>query len=428
MPDDRLAPEDTQVRGDLRNLLQFTEQLLATRDRVVFDIAEYPIHLTEWDLRGKDGDPLPGIAVGPAEDVWLSFARLQERPPPRPEARLEPWLRPEARPTPAKPPALLAERVVRVTPEEATDLIEAGLVTADTIARVPGASGEAEQWAVSLRPADLPEIVETLASYAAGPWQAWAIEEAPRREAVRLYEALYKAQAQIAAAGGEGGQELVVGLGLARWHHRGQRVNMPLIEQRAEFELDEANGTLAILPRNVPPTPALYPFLELGIEAASRLQRELAQQLEEIARDAERPFGPSHPDSFRKVLETCATHLGASGAVLAPGEEPGPPGEWLRISPTVCVIIRPRRDDILRDDLRRLGDTLVQDTAPLPETARRFVLPPPDVAPDDYEPLDLGGLLGSASGGPSSDWGASDIEPANKRREWLFFPLPANEE
>ncbi len=429
MPDDRLAPEDAQVREDLRNLLQFTEQLLATRDRVIFDIVDYPIHLTESDLRGKNGDPLPGVTIGPAEDVWLSFARLQEQPPPQPGARLEPWLRPEARPTPAKPPVLLAERVVRITPEEATDLIEVGLATADAIARVPGTSGEAEQWAVPLRPADLLEIVEALASYTAGPWQAWAIEEAPRREAIKLYEVLYKAQAQIAAAGGEGGQELVVGLGLARWNYNGQRVNVPLIEQRAEFELDESNGTLAILPRSVPPTPALHPFLDLGINAASRLQRDLARRLEDIARDPNRPFGPCHPASFREVLETCAAHLGASGAVLAPGEELGPAGEWLRISPSLCVIVRPRRSDVLRDDIGRLSEIVKQDATSLPETARRFVVPPPDVAPDDGTPFDPDRLISSASGTTPGGWiGASGDERREARREWLFFPLPANEE
>ena len=429
MPDDRIAPDGTQVREDLRNLLRFTEQLLATRDRVVFDIADYPVRLTERDLRSDDGALLPGIALEPTEDVWLSFARLQEQPPPRPDARLMPWLRQEARPTPARPPTLLAERVLLVTSEEATDLVEAGFATTDAIAPVPGTREEAEQWAVPIRPAALPQVVEALASYTAGPWQAWAVEEAPRREAVKLYEALYKAYAQMAAADGEGGQELVIGLGLARWQRNGQRVNVPLIEQRAEFELNESDGTLALLPRNVPPAPALRPFAELGIDAASRLQRDLTRQLEERAKDAERPFGPSCPASFHDLLTICAAHLDASGTILAPGEELGPPGERLRISPSVCVLVRPRRDDILRDDIRRLEDVLSQDAAPLPEVARRFVVAPPDVLPDDSTPFDLDRLIGSASGTTQGDWSdALSDGRREKPREWLFFPLPANEE
>jgi hypothetical protein len=49
MRDDSLAGDDQQVREDLKNLLRFTEQMLATREKTVFDIAEYPIRLTERD-------------------------------------------------------------------------------------------------------------------------------------------------------------------------------------------------------------------------------------------------------------------------------------------------------------------------------------------------------------------------------------------
>ncbi|MDQ2801261.1 MAG: ATP-binding protein [Pseudomonadota bacterium] len=200
-----------------------------------------------------------------------------------------------------------------------------------------------------------------------------------------------------------------------------------MIEQRAEFELDESNGTLAILPRNVPPAPALTAFQELGISDAARLQREMATRLEEIAKDPDVPFGPFQPASFRGVLETCAARLDASGTVLAPEEELGAAGEGLRISPTFCVLVRPRRGDIPRDDIRRLIDALSRDTTSLPETARRFVLPPPDAAPDNA--FDLASIFGSLNGSPSgSSTAGAGHERAEKRREWLFFPLPANEE
>ncbi|MDQ2801260.1 MAG: hypothetical protein M3Y41_00715 [Pseudomonadota bacterium] len=121
----------------------------------------------------------------------------------------------------------MAERVVQVTAEEATDLIEAGLAEVDAVAIMASKPGETERWAVPLCPAELPVIAEALAAFTEGPWQAWANEEAPRREAIRLYEALYKAQAEIAAAGGEGSFELVVGIGLARWQQSGRRVTSP---------------------------------------------------------------------------------------------------------------------------------------------------------------------------------------------------------
>src|SRR5208282_1123113 len=161
--------DETQVREDLKNLLRFSEELLATRDKVVFDIAEYHVHLTERDLRGKDGARLPGIEFGPTEDIWLSFARLHERKPPAVPPELEPWLRAEARPVPEKPPALKAERVVEVAAEEVSDLVEAGLAGMEQVARLEGKPGIPERWAVPLRPAELPDVAGALARYVAGP-------------------------------------------------------------------------------------------------------------------------------------------------------------------------------------------------------------------------------------------------------------------
>jgi hypothetical protein len=432
MRDDSLAGDDQQVREDLKNLLRFTEQMLATREKTVFDIAEYPIRLTERDLKDDAGSPLPGVSFGPSEDVWLSFARMSERPPPKPPADLEPWLRSEARPTPAKPPVLLSERVLLVTADEAKGWIEGSVANEDAVWQIATNPGEPERWSVTLRPAEIPSVVDALERHVAGPWRAWAQEEAPRRKAIELYSALYKAHAQIAAAGGEGGLELVFGIGLARWHHGGRRVNLPLIEQRAEFELDETSGNLSILARGVPPTPALRAFLDLSIPGAADLQREMTTRLDRISKDPDLAFGPFQPASFLGVLETCAARLDASGTVLATNEDLGPAGEALRIGRGFCIIVRTRREDILRDDIRRQIDALSTEGKELPETARRFVLPPPDLAPENVGPIDLSGLDGLAGGSGTGAWsgggGSGGDGAAPKAKDWLFFPLPANEE
>jgi hypothetical protein len=77
MRDDSLAGDDQQVREDLKNLLRFTEQMLATREKTVFDIAEYPIRLTERDLMDAAGDPLPGVGFGPGGEGFVRFALIE---------------------------------------------------------------------------------------------------------------------------------------------------------------------------------------------------------------------------------------------------------------------------------------------------------------------------------------------------------------
>jgi very-short-patch-repair endonuclease len=419
--------DETQVREDLKNLLRFSEELLATNDKVVFNIADYHIHLTERDFLGKDGAPLPGINFGLTEDTWLSFARLRESKPPLAPPELAPWLRAEARPVPERPPVLLSERVVDVSADEASELVDAGLTAMEQVAQLDIKPGNQERWAVPLRSAELPDVNAALESYVSGPWQVWAAEEAPRRQAMRVYETLYKAQAQIAAATGEGGQELVIGIGLVRWSRPPYHLNVPIIEQRAEFELDESNGTLAILPRNVSPLPALRPFMEMSIGGAAALQREMTTRLEAIAKDPDVAFGPFQPGSFLPVLETCAARLDASGTVLPPEEHLKEATEALRISPTFCVIVRTRRDDILRDDIRRLSEAVTRDEADLPETARRFVVAPPDEVVTNIGSVEMPSLgIGNSSWNAESP--SEPQQPMKRPGEWLFFPLPANEE
>jgi hypothetical protein len=115
---------------------------------------------------------------------------------------------------------------------------------------------------------------------------------------------------------------------------------------------------------------------------------------------------------------------------LPTNEELGPAGEALRIGQGFCIIVRTRREDILRDDIRRQIDALSTECKELPETARRFVLPPPDVAPEDAGPIDIGKLGEPPGGFGTGTWsgGGGGDGAAPKAKDWLFFPLPANEE
>lgn len=425
MPDLNQPAADHAERQDLANLLRFTDGLLATGEKTVFNISEYPVRLTEPDFLWSDGSLLPGVAFGPSDDIWLSFARLRETRPPKPPADLAPWLRPEPRPDPLVSPVLVAQRVVTVDAQELSRLVDTGLADQQSIAPVDEGQGK-EAWAVPLRPQDQPGIMEAFHNYVDGPWQTWASEEAPRRKAIELYGGLFKAHSQASA----GGVETVVGIGLARWAVDGRTLHVPVIEQRAELELDTSTGALSIVPRSAAPVPALKPFMELGLRGAAELQRDLTELLDAIHRDPDRPFGPFQRSSFIGALERCASNMDSKGAVVDLADTAAPFSDALRISPSFCVIVRPRRVDFVRADIQRLISRVTDAATPLPKTALRFVVQPPDIidtgaGPIDWEHLgSLGGEggLGGSTGSPRA------AEQTTKREEWLFFPLPANDE
>src|SRR5438876_421292 len=77
----------------------------------------------------------------PVDDpgCWLEVARLQEVPPPEPGAAYEGWVAPPAAGAgPFEAPRLLSSRLVAVTIEEASDLVEAGLARPEDAMRPRG--------------------------------------------------------------------------------------------------------------------------------------------------------------------------------------------------------------------------------------------------------------------------------------------------
>jgi very-short-patch-repair endonuclease len=421
-----LAAADPRKR--LKNLLEYTSAVVSARDAPVFDLAAYPLRLLDSDLLGRGGEWLPGIAPDATGDAWLTFARLKEVPHPAVPQSIADWVRIPARATPTSTPTLITERTVLLKPEDAEALVKQGHVQPDDVHPVAvddaAALPEPPRVTVLLRLDRHPEVNEAFQAWRDSTWQAWAVSEQPRREAIRIYNQLFEAQARVGASGAEGGLELVVGVGIARWARDGRRFNIPLIEQRAEFDL-ALNGTLAVVPRQVPPVPVLRPFQECGIPDATRLQREMAQQLEDIFRDPDRGFSPWNRDTFEPQLRTCAARLDATGTVVEPPDL-GAPGASLQVSLGFCLFVRPRREDILVADIRRLIQHVDSTEGDLPEVARRLVMPPPDTAAMiDWDDLDQG-TAPTHGGRPTA--GAGESVRPTKAEMKLFLPLPANAE
>lgn len=424
----QLAKDDDDARKKLKSLLQYTAAVVGARDAPVFDMATYPLRFLDMDLVGQDGSWLPGIAPDNSGDAWLTFLRLKEAPHPAVPPAIKDWVRIGARATPTTTPTLLLDRTVAMNVVEAERLLKNGQALPDDVHPVvvddDAAAPTPPRVMVQLRLTQHPDVSAQFDAWRDGAWRSWVEVEKPRREAIRIYNQLFEAQARVGASGAEGGLELVVGIGIARWDHDGRRINIPLVEQRAEFEL-ESNGTLAIVPRQVPPVPVLRPFQELGIADATKLQREAAQQLEAIFRDPDRSFSPWIRESFEPLLRSCAARLHSTGTVVEPLDL-GAPGETLRVSLGFCVIVRTRREDILVADIRRLIDHVDSTEGDLPEVARRLVMPPPDTTPGmDWDALDHG-LVTTHAGRPAE--GAVGTGGAAGPKSKLFLPLAANAE
>ena len=147
-------------------------------------------------------------------------------------------------------------------------------------------------------------------TYLKGPWSDWAHHEKPTRRAISVYKDLFNIHSVIHTSEGTP-PELVWGTGIGRWKTRGANVDMPIIEQGLDIELED-EGVIAIRPRSTPPSLSLKPYIQLGIDGVSKLQRELQDNLDMLLRgDAE--FTP-FTSVWEPLLDTAASNI-ASDAV-----------------------------------------------------------------------------------------------------------------
>jgi hypothetical protein len=345
------------TKNRLRNLLRYTDELLSFNEKITFDLSREPYpHFHEFQVVG-----LEGIETALDGDTWISINRLRETRPPDPDPIFEGWVDLGLHPSADLPPQLVAERVLSLTIEEISDLVEAGLVSdpGDIMRPVGADKAFPERMDVILHLNNLPEFRALWQDYIDGPWTNWAEVEQPRRRSIDFYNKVYQIYQRMIALGDDTPIELVFGVGIARWVIASQRINAPVIEQLAEIELQE-DGSLDVRPRQMPPQLVLKAFHGLELEGSKAVQRDLSEQLERTVEDRDIGFSPFDKRSFEKILRACAARLSANGVyhpdtVSDPQDRtlPDPDGS-LRVTDTWVIYVRQRSADFRRKDLARL--------------------------------------------------------------------------
>lgn len=431
-------PAVPQGRKDLCNLLSYAEELLKVGERVVSDLARDAITaFYEHEIVGLEGVVAPGV-----DECWLRVARLRETAPPEPEGVHRPWLAPRSGSGPFDTPRLADTRLVSVTIEEASDLIEAGLAAADDIMTPLGDTADRSGTVdLLLRLANMAEFAAGFAEWVAGPWTAWVESEKPRKRSIAFYNRLFEIQQRMAAMGDDVPVEVMFGVGVARWNHPAGKVNIPLIEASVELELDPEDGAVVVRPREQAPRLALGPFDLLDVEGVGRLQRDASAQLARLYADPDVGFSPYERAGFEMVLRMCHARLSAAAIYERDAHEdegdrtPPKSDEKLRISETWVLYVRQRSVNFRCDDIRRLVREVqqVEVEADLPAPALQMTARPTDRRVDE-DTVDLGSTVlrlpeapyVSAPIRPPLGTGGDGARSAEERA--YFFPLPYNDD
>ena len=433
-----MAAAVAQERAQLCNLLGYAEEILKIGERVVSDLSKDSLlSFYEHDVTNLEGVGAPG-----GDDCWLRVSRLREVGAPDVEPIYQSWLAKAASAGPFERPRLAETSLVSVSPEVASDLMEAGFATDDDImkplvraAEIPGHVD------VLLRLERMPEFRQGFAEWVDGPWTDWEQSERPRRRSIAFYNKLFEVQQRMSAMGDDVAVEVVMGVGIARWNHPAGKINAPLIEAITELEMDPRDGAILVRTRQQPPRLALRPFDMLEIDGVGKLYREASEQLERLYNDPDIGFSPHERAGFEIALRMCQARL-SSAAVYerdARTDEadrtPPQADDKLRISDTWVIYVRQRSVNFRCEDIRRLTARVseTKEPADLPAPGRQIISRPTNARVDD-DFIDLGNTVLHLPGGPImssqpvSSAASAGRSGSQSTEQAFFFPLPFNDD
>jgi transcription elongation GreA/GreB family factor/very-short-patch-repair endonuclease len=428
---------DSTVRA-VDGLLGFAQGVLTAREKVQMSMQAGLGVFPEDAMRD-----LPAIDLDVEDGAWMRIARLRESAPPQPPDHITAFL--SAAPNdPAKPPTIMEAIATEVSIEEASDLVEAGLLRPDNVR--PLREGGVEligRVRVILLAEDCVETKRDFERYMASSWSDWARHERPVRKSIALYQSLFKIHATIHTAEATP-PEFVWGIGIGRWKKEAETVDMPLIEQQVDIEIEDG-GAIAIRPRDLAPILSLKPYLELAIDGSERLQNQLRENFDAILK-SDIEFSP-FTTAWEPLLATAAAKLDSAGSHRDRNEIDGgaptlePAGPQLRIYSSWAIFGRPRSARAQLEDITELRRKISKGEVEIPEPLKGFALAPPELPASDTDDWGLNSNVLTAAvaapswAEPSRDSGADGMSagdkahgPGTAARKVHFFPLPYNEE
>lgn len=249
-------------------------------------------------------------------------------------------------------------------------------------------------------------------------WKSWAEGERPRRKTISLYGDLFALKQALESEETARPQELVWGIGIASWMRKfdGEPFDFdyPLLTQVIEVSLDEKTMAIELRPRATDTRVEFDAFDSCQVKGAADIEHAAREHL---AKTTERPVTPFDPSSYSDVLKLTASNLDSGGKyleVLTKGDPVPPAGEHLVVTDAWVLLSRPRSNNYLFEDLKRLQKKL-ESACDIPPGPMALVTSPSD-KPVEYEGVRFRGL--SSRGVFSED----------RKPEELYFPLPYNEE
>jgi len=380
-------------RGLLRKLFEYIEEQAKDIDPHGYNLSIQKEFLcTPNDIAG-----LPGIEVDlkkEGDHTWLSVARL------------------EATPSPKPPKEILG--FVRISEDPSAPPSFDSLAFDQLVSRMTKDKSAEEKKVIERKYKTLAD--QRLLGYI-DEWTVWSVGEKPRRKTISLYGKLFSLKQQIEAGETARPTDLVWGIGVGAWKipypKEGPVIfQYPLLTQLVELSINEETMTIEIRPRATDTRVEIDAPIECEVIGSVEVEKTAREHL---SKSVDHPVTPFDPGSYTDILKMIAANLDSKGQyqeILHKNPVIPMPGEHLLITNMWVIFSRPRKNNFLIDDIKHLQEKLASECN-IPAGPGAIVSPPSET-PTEFHQINFRGV---------SSRGIGVGEPKE-----LFFPLPYNDE
>src|SRR5262249_653163 len=190
---------------------------------------------------------------------------------------------------------------------------------------------------------------------------------------------LFAVKGQVEGEERRKGKEIIWGIGVATWNLKASGASIqyeyPLLTQAVEIGIDDKTMAIEIRPRETDTRMEMDAFIACQVPGAADVEKT---GREHLRKTKERPVTPFDPSSYVDLLRLVAGNLESKGSyreLLAKREIVPPPSEHLIVSDNWVIFTRPRLNNFLLDDLKRLREKLGSGCS-IPEGPLALVTPP----------------------------------------------------
>lgn len=415
-----------KVQKNLINLLAYAKEIHTIRSNVILDYTSLPVRSakTGHELISHENVRLHELAP---EEAWLSIDRVERTQPPMPPEGTEIFLRGVQLDKLTMPPEMKTLASARVSIEQASDLLEAELITASDVMPLKASDDTSAGYSVDviLRLEKFPHLKRAFDSWYRETWSTWAELERAREKQITLYRHYFQIHQELRHKSDE--FELVILQNMVTLKSpEGDVIKAPLLEHAVDITVDESEGyALVITPRDIPPRIVTEPFVAAMLPGSGQLRASLQKHLEAYSQQSERVDILFDAEFTARVGMTAASVLHPEA--YYDGDASGlPPATDLPVSTGIwMLVLKPKSLQPYIDNIDSLTEQ-IKSTSPenLPEVAIAFGSEPSDEKIDESIDFNLSAGFGQSYGLQTE---GSSLARADQSAE-VFFPLVYNPE